>query len=248
MTVGDPKRDLRRRFKALRDACPAPIRAAWSLQVCAHVAAICAARGILRVGVFGPFGSELDLAPLASPEPRLQLDLPPTSGPEPRLQLWYPRVLSLDPPRLAWGLPPLAPGTWGLREPVSAPHAEPPVQLLLVPGLAFAADGHRLGYGRGFYDAVLAALPPGVPALGAGFELQRCLELPVDPWDRPLSGLVTEAGFTGFATLPAPPKGGQRNKLCISGPVRDRSRPQELSCWVGDVPGPLGALPPTPID
>jgi 5-formyltetrahydrofolate cyclo-ligase len=204
----DPKRDLRRRFKALRDACPAEARADWSRRICAHVAAICAARGILRVGVFGPFGSELDLAPLAGPEPRLQLDLPPLSGPEPRLQLWFPRVLSLDPPRLAWGLPPLAPGAWGLREPVSAPHSEPPVQLLLVPGLAFAADGHRLGYGRGFYDALLAALPADVPALGAGFEAQRCPALPVDPWDRPLSGLVTETGITWFTALPIAPEQG----------------------------------------
>lgn len=178
----DPKRALRRHFKALRDALPAQQRAAWSQRICAQVAAFCAARGILRVGAFGPFGTELDLAGLA-----------------PGLELCFPRVVSLDPPRLAWGFPPLAPGAWGLREPVSAPHAEPPVQLLLVPGLAFAADGHRLGYGRGFYDAVLAALPAGVPALGAGFEAQRCPELPVDPWDRPLTGLVTEAGLTWFS-------------------------------------------------
>jgi len=105
-------------------------------------------------------------------------------------------VAGLDPPRLAWGPGPLEPGTWGLQEPAAAPHALPPVQLLLVPGLAFAADGHRLGYGKGFYDAVLAGLRPEVIVLGVGFELQRCERLPASPQDRPVQGLATEAGIT----------------------------------------------------
>jgi len=70
------------------------------------------------------------------------------------------------------------------------------VQLLLVPGLAFAADGHRLGYGKGFYDAVLAALGPDVEVLGVGFELQRCDRVPAGPLDRPVMGLASEGGIS----------------------------------------------------
>ncbi len=180
----DSKERLRERYKALRDAGPDEARAAWSRAACAHVAAFCAGRGIARVGAFGRFGSEVDLTPLAAEHPALTL--------------YYPRITGRNPPRLAWGTPPLAPGTWGLLEPVSAPHALPPVQLLLVPGLAFAADGHRLGYGRGFYDAVLAALPAEVVTLAVGFELQRCPHLPSGPTDRPVQGLATEAGITWF--------------------------------------------------
>ena len=178
------KADLRKRFKALRDGSPAAERSAWSLRICAHVAAFCAGRGLRRVGSFGPFGSEVDLRPLADGQ----------------LELFYPRVAGLDPPRLAWGPGPLVPGTWGLQEPASAPHALPPVELLLVPGLAFAADGHRLGYGKGFYDKVLDALPGDVFILGVGFELQRCERLPASPLDRPVQGLVTE---TGIGWIPA---------------------------------------------
>jgi 5-formyltetrahydrofolate cyclo-ligase len=65
-----------------------------------------------------------------------------------------------------------------------------------VPGLAFAADGHRLGYGKGFYDSVLAALPEGVITLAVGFELQRCDRLPTGPLDRAVQGLVTESAIT----------------------------------------------------
>ena len=184
----ETKGELRKRYKALRDGSPAGDRAAWSLRVCAHLAAFCADRGIQRVGAFGTFGSEVDLRPLKDAGPGLAF--------------FFPRVASLDPPRLTWGTAPLAPGTWGLLEPVTAPHAQPPVQLLLVPGLAFAADGHRLGYGKGFYDSVLAALPEAVIVLAAGFELQRCGQLPAGPQDRPVQGLVTEAGLSWIPAGP----------------------------------------------
>jgi len=177
----ESKAGLRRRCKALRDGCPAETRAAWSGALCGHLAAFCAERGIQRVGSFGPFGSEVDLRPLAAALPGLEL--------------WFPRVAGLAPPRLTWGRPPLVPGSWGLLEPAAAPLAAPPVQLLLVPGLAFAADGHRLGYGRGFYDAVLAALPAEVRVLGVGFELQRCDRLPASALDRPVQGLASERGI-----------------------------------------------------
>jgi 5-formyltetrahydrofolate cyclo-ligase len=177
----ESKAELRTRFKALRDGCPAQDRSAWSARIRAHLEAFCAERDIRRVGAFGRFGSEVDLGPL-------EAAIPP-------LTLFFPRVAGLEPPRLTWGPGPLAPGTWGLLEPVSAPHALPPVQLLLVPGLAFAADGHRLGYGKGFYDAVLVALPAEVLTLAVGFERQRCDRLPAGPLDRPVQGLVTEAGI-----------------------------------------------------
>ena len=176
----ESKGELRKRFKALRDGLPDERRAAGSERICTLLAAFCAERGIARVGDFGRFGSEVDLGALDRTA----------------LTLFFPRVAGLDPPRLAWGPGPLEPGTWGLQEPAAAPHALPPVQLLLVPGLAFAADGHRLGYGKGFYDAVLAGLRPEVIVLGVGFELQRCERLPASPQDRPVQGLATEAGIT----------------------------------------------------
>jgi len=176
----ESKGELRKRFKALRDGCPAGQRAAASERICALLAAFCAERGFHKVGAFGRFGSEVDLGALAL-----------TS-----MTLFFPRVAGLDPPRLAWGTGPLEPGTWGLLEPASAPHARPPVELLLVPGLAFAADGQRLGYGKGFYDSVLATLPEGVITLAVGFELQRCDRLPTGPLDRAVQGLVTESAIT----------------------------------------------------
>ena len=178
------KAELRKRFKALRAECGAEQRLAWSQAVCEHLAAFCLETGIHRVAAFAPFGTEVDLTFLEFSNPQLTF--------------YFPRVAGVNPPRLVWGPRPLEPGTWGLQEPACAPNALPPVQLILVPGLAFAADGQRLGYGRGFYDSVLAALPEDVITLAAGFELQRCQTLPAGPTDIPVRGLATEAGITWF--------------------------------------------------
>ena len=178
----ETKRELRRRFKALRDGVPLAERLLASDLICRQIAELCAVRNIMRVGAFWPFGSEVDLRPLVAAHPHVSF--------------YFPRILDQEPPVLTWGLQPLEPGAWGLLEPVLAPHALPPVQLILVPGLAFARDGHRLGYGRGFYDGVLRGLPPEVVTLGVGFRLQRCEGLPVEPHDHPVQGMVDEGGST----------------------------------------------------
>ena len=47
----------------------------------------------------------------------------------------------------------IAPGAYGIPEPVDdGPEADDPAALVLMPGLAFDPQGHRLGYGGGFYD------------------------------------------------------------------------------------------------
>lgn len=136
---------------------------------------------ISRIGAFWPLGSEIDLRPAITAHPAW---------------LWFfPRVASTQPPRLAWGTEPLEKGLWGLMEPTLAQHFLPPVQLLLVPGLAFDEQGHRLGYGRGFYDALLARLSPEVVTLGVGFESQMHQSVPVEPHDWPVQGLLSERGL-----------------------------------------------------
>lgn len=59
--------------------------------------------------------------------------------------------------------------------------------IVLVPGLAFDSRCHRLGYGKGWYDRLLAQLE--IPAFGIGFSEQKMEILPTQPHDIPLSGL-----------------------------------------------------------
>lgn len=178
------KKDLRQHFMALRNEAAEVERQEASLAICEAVSRFCQSRRITRIAAFWPFGSEIDLRPLIQGHPDWLF--------------FFPRVTSNKPPRLAWGTEPLEPGVWGIMEPVLAQHFDPPVQLLLVPGLAFDAKGFRLGYGGGFYDVALGHLKEEIITLGVGFGFQRCEALPCAPQDLPVQGLMTEAGLTWF--------------------------------------------------
>ena len=54
----------------------------------------------------------------------------------------------------------VAPGAYNIPEPVAdGPEADDETALVLMPGLAFDPEGHRCGYGGGFYDKYLSAHP-----------------------------------------------------------------------------------------
>lgn len=77
----------------------------------------------------------------------------------------------------------VAPGYAGIPEPVEdGPAAEDPTALVLMPGLAFDPEGHRIGYGGGFYDKFLAQ-EPGHPTLALCYDFQMCTHLDTEPFD-----------------------------------------------------------------
>jgi 5-formyltetrahydrofolate cyclo-ligase len=65
--------------------------------------------------------------------------------------------------------------------------------ILFVPLLAFDRLGNRLGYGGGYYDRTLAALP-GRRAIGFGYAALEVDAVPTGPHDLKLEAIVTEAG------------------------------------------------------
>lgn len=91
---------------------------------------------------------------------------------------------------------PLVSGAFGIREPhPDSPQISPEtVDLILVPALACDKRGYRLGYGGGFYDRLLSQPQwREIPTLGIVFEFAYLAELPIEPWDCPLTGVCTEA-------------------------------------------------------
>ncbi|NWG45831.1 MAG: 5-formyltetrahydrofolate cyclo-ligase [Alphaproteobacteria bacterium] len=90
----------------------------------------------------------------------------------------------------------LAPGRFGIPEPPATDPLVRPV-LVLVPLLAFAPDGTRLGYGGGYYDRALAGLRAEGPALalGCAYAGQARGALPREAHDVPLDGVLTERGY-----------------------------------------------------
>lgn len=60
---------------------------------------------------------------------------------------------------------------WGIPEPVGAAEVSPAqLDAILVPLLAFDETGHRVGYGKGFYDKFLAECRPDALRLGLSLE------------------------------------------------------------------------------
>jgi 5-formyltetrahydrofolate cyclo-ligase len=91
----------------------------------------------------------------------------------------------------------LRPGEFGLSEPELGAQSVRP-KLVLVPLLAFDRAGHRVGWGKGYYDRTLAALrSDGAPllAVGLAFAVQEVEHVPAGPSDAPLDAVVTEGGW-----------------------------------------------------
>jgi 5-formyltetrahydrofolate cyclo-ligase len=81
-----------------------------------------------------------------------------------------------------------------LEPPPSVPEAaRAEVDLLLVPALAVAPSGHRLGYGAGFYDSLLPDFCPPGKAWVVAYDFQLLVELPTLPHDVACDGLLTDA-------------------------------------------------------
>jgi 5-formyltetrahydrofolate cyclo-ligase len=60
--------------------------------------------------------------------------------------------------------------TWGIPEPKHGlPTPNEKINAVLVPLLAIDQAGHRVGYGRGFYDKFLSQCPPSVMKIGLSF-------------------------------------------------------------------------------
>ena len=91
-------------------------------------------------------------------------------------------------------------GVWGISEPkADKPTLEPDVVLL--PLLAFDANGWRLGYGGGFYDRTLRRLRDvkKVIAVGLGFDAQKVDAVPHLDYDQQLDWVLTPSGPLRFS-------------------------------------------------
>lgn len=85
----------------------------------------------------------------------------------------------------------------GMSQPVASGEMVPVPQIdvFLVPGLAFDSSGARLGRGRAYYDGVLAERRTDSTAIGVTVAERVVAEVPVEPHDRTVDLLATEAGI-----------------------------------------------------
>lgn len=133
------------------------------------------------VAGFWPLDGEIDIRPLllalVGRGHPVALPVTPPRGQPLRFARWRPGEA-------------LHPGPFGTRHPAGEPLTP---DALLVPLLAFDARGGRLGYGGGYYDRTLAALP-GHRSIGCAFAAQEVTSVPAGPTDMRLHAVATERG------------------------------------------------------
>lgn len=173
------KSRLRRRFLSLRESLDPEEIAASSVAICERLAAWSLVRDARSVLTYLAFRSEPDL--------NLLFDLLPETH-------WFvPRVCGLRLAIHAYDPDHLQLHRFGMMEPTpDLPAVDPTtLELVLVPGLAFDAQGTRLGLGGGYYDRWL----PTTPAVRLGIALECCLagSLPRDAHDQAMDWIVTPA-------------------------------------------------------
>ena len=184
--IKQAKAALRQVILARRDAADVASRSRDSQTITQKLCALPAYRAANLVAAYASFGSELDTSEFLA---RIltdgkQLVLPRINRAQRALELRHVVDLGAD----------LVAGVWGIREPAErCPLLSlTKVEFMLVPGVAFAASGARLGYGGGFYDRLLASLYRNMARIAAAFQLQMVDQLPEGPHDQRVDRVVTQ--------------------------------------------------------
>jgi len=182
---------LRKRMKALRGAYPAQALALRSSRIVERVAALPEFVAARNVALFWPMleQNEVDLREL---DARARAE---------HKGVYYPGFRRsaggvLHTELRACGSPAelSVRGQRFFEPPPQAPAAgRGDVDLVIVPALAAALSGHRLGFGLGFYDSLLPDFRPPARAVIVAFDFQLLAEVPVMPHDVRCDLVVSDA-------------------------------------------------------
>jgi 5-formyltetrahydrofolate cyclo-ligase len=172
----------RRAMLSRRDAMSAAARAAASVAVTERTVALLANRA--TIALYAPKGSEVDTATI-------------DAALRGRARLVYPRIAESTRLLAFHSSEPrdLLPAPFGLREPPLEPRTQvaiADIDAFVVPGIAFDRAGGRLGWGRGHYDATLAAASSQALRVGIAYECQLVAQVPHAPHDVRLHCVVSE--------------------------------------------------------
>ncbi|MGV1100806.1 5-formyltetrahydrofolate cyclo-ligase [Thiovibrio sp. JS02] len=177
---------LRKRILAARDRLPVGERAAKSLAIAGRLWALPVFAEAKSILVYVNFRSEVETLPLIrdclARGKAVSVPLTVTAGR--RLEAYS----LADPDR------DLVPGYCRIPEPAKGlPLVAPAgLEVVIVPGSVFDAQGGRLGYGGGYYDRFLGNEAARALRIGLAYDLQVIRRVPVEAHDQRLHYLVTE--------------------------------------------------------
>jgi 5-formyltetrahydrofolate cyclo-ligase len=187
LSIQMAKQDLRREMREKRAAIPAAEAARARVAACEAALSLPVWDRVRTCAMYLALRDELDAGPLQRELTTRGITVVfPRVVPGPRELLHFHRI---D------GDCTLVAGPLGLLEPPSDAPEVPlsAIDLFIVPGLAFDARGARIGYGRGHFDATLAAAA-GALRVAYAYEIQIVPAVPESAGDERVDVIVTEAG------------------------------------------------------
>lgn len=197
------KRELRRKMLNIRGNLNEEKRRIWSRQIVDHLIEWPHYREARMIAAYVPFREEADIRPW--------IEQAVHDGKQVVIPRVHPHANEMDFYRFE-GWDKLVSGSYGIMEPdpQQAKSADArQLDMVLVPGVAFDHLGGRLGYGGGYYDRFFARLlrevqhdrserqGPGLPVrVGIAYSVQMVDHIPMEPFDVPMTYIVTEQGVT----------------------------------------------------
>jgi 5-formyltetrahydrofolate cyclo-ligase len=183
------KAELRKRLRALRKTLPLAACRDRSARIVGRLAELEPVTRARSVALFWPL------------EDRHEVDLRALDATlrERGARVAYPAVDGDDGATLSFrfvgSLDDMIEGAFGVREPSPAELTAAPGELdvIIVPALALDPRGHRIGYGKGFYDRTLGAFAPPAVTVGVVYDFQLLAEVPETAGDVPVDHVVTDA-------------------------------------------------------
>ena len=177
------RRAVRARLIAERRALDPDLRREGDRRIATTLDALVGDIADLVVSLYWPFRAEPDLrawgAQLIERGARLALPVVEAHGRPLAFRAWAPGDR-------------LVPGIWNIPVPAEDRRLTP--EIVIAPVVGFDRQAYRLGYGGGFFDRTLAALPGRWRAIGVGYASARLPSIHPLPHDVPMHAIVTPAG------------------------------------------------------
>lgn len=185
--MNDPKQ-LRKEILAARNALTAREIQEKSAAICERVLVLPEIQESANVFLYVSFRSEVETIPLL----KKILD----RGKSVSVPITYVKERRLDAIRITDPEKELVPGYCDIPEPhpdllISNYMAPETIDVIILPGSVFDTRCGRFGYGGGFYDRFVSAIPAAV-RIGLAFELQVVERAPLQDHDELLDMVVTE--------------------------------------------------------
>jgi 5-formyltetrahydrofolate cyclo-ligase len=171
------KEEARSIYSKARSNCSIDQCARLSKQICEQIKDWDVFQNATSVAIYMKFHKEVDLRPLLTE--KKQIVIPKVEIGEQELSLYKIHHISQT-----------RPGYMQILEPDESCKKIDDVDLALIPGICFSEDGGRVGYGKGYFDKLLANL--SCIKVGIGYDLQITPTLTMEEHDIPMDYIITD--------------------------------------------------------